>query len=342
MNEVAIAPNAAGLLKRLRAGPGQLEWRPGDPAAVLAVVTVAECDAALERRPAAVLVIASPGERPPPGLLGTKIPHGVAYLPLSLKDLQQRVAWLASLHGAGAGQAFTDRESRLHRLAVAGRLAATAVHEVGNALAYASSSVDYLARFMAEVVQGVPDLSAAAEQVREGVHRALEASQLVLDLARESRPRARPVDVTEILKRTLKLSSAHAPPRVRFDRELGAVPPVLGDRAALAQVFTNLLLNAVDAAGPSGTIRVRAEAAAGKVVISVADSGPGIPPQIAPVLFQPFATTKADGTGLGLSLSRELVQMLGGTLEAGRGSLGGAELKVTLRAAGRRRKPGRP
>jgi len=100
----------------------------------------------------------------------------------------------------------------------------------------------------------------------------------------------------------------------------------------MAQVFLNLVLNALDAAGADGVVELRGGAGNGEVFVEIEDSGPGLSESIRGRLFEPFVTTKPEGTGLGLYLSRRVVQEHGGRLEMGTGSLGGALFRVVLPA----------
>jgi signal transduction histidine kinase len=109
---------------------------------------------------------------------------------------------------------------------------------------------------------------------------------------------------------------------------------VLGDPDQLTTVLINLLLNALDAMPGGGRlcVRLRGEPA-GKVTLSVLDTGPGIDPSIAGRLFTPFVSTKPTGTGLGLSISRRVVREHGGTLTAENRPETGACFTITLPAA---------
>ncbi|OYY75307.1 MAG: hypothetical protein B7Y61_18860 [Rhizobiales bacterium 35-66-30] len=105
---------------------------------------------------------------------------------------------------------------------------------------------------------------------------------------------------------------------------------VTAERVRLEQVFVNLLQNALEAlAGQAdGKIRIQAEAAAEQVRIEVADNGPGLPPNVMEALFMPFTTTKAQGLGLGLVISHDIVAGFGGTLAAE--NRDGARFTLTL------------
>jgi C4-dicarboxylate-specific signal transduction histidine kinase len=112
------------------------------------------------------------------------------------------------------------------------------------------------------------------------------------------------------------------------------LPPVLAVRRRLAQVLLNLLVNAGDAleGRPGAEVRVTGGQEGERVVLRVEDNGPGFPPEVLPRLFETFFTTKGPekGTGLGLALSREMVEQFGGTLVAENRAEGGARLRLAL------------
>jgi len=115
------------------------------------------------------------------------------------------------------------------------------------------------------------------------------------------------------------------------------LPPVLMDKIQIHQVITNLIRNGIDALGEvgSGEIVIRTRrASATQVEISVADTGPGLAPEVAARLFQPFVTTKPGGMGIGLSICRTIVEAHGGKLWAGDGPGGGAVFTMSLPLAG--------
>ncbi len=86
------------------------------------------------------------------------------------------------------------------------------------------------------------------------------------------------------------------------------------DAGQLRQTLLNLVLNAVEAAGPRGRVRIELRAAAGQATVRIYDSGPGPPPQVADRLFEPFATGKPEGIGLGLTVARQIAEAHGGSL----------------------------
>ena len=100
-----------------------------------------------------------------------------------------------------------------------------------------------------------------------------------------------------------------------LDSRLSAEPLyVEGDLFALGRVYRNLIVNAIEATSPGGTVTVTVEQEAGRVRITVRDTGLGIPPERLHAIFEDFNTTKRRGLGLGLAISRKIVEQLGGTI----------------------------
>jgi signal transduction histidine kinase len=160
-----------------------------------------------------------------------------------------------------------------------------------------------------------------------GIVRSLKA------YSREGAGAPEPVDIVKGIQDTL-LIAGNRLKNVAVTLEFGEVPPVLARSGELNQVWTNILLNACDAMGDRGAIAIRvAYTEQDEVCVSIADSGPGIPEDILPRIFEPNVTTKAAGgnfgLGLGLAISNEIVQKHGGTITvANTGS--GALCTVTL------------
>jgi signal transduction histidine kinase len=121
--------------------------------------------------------------------------------------------------------------------------------------------------------------------------------------------------------------------QIEVTRDLQAVRGVAINRQELQQVLVNLLVNAIHAMARGGTLRLSTrDIGSDGVDIEIADSGPGLPPELLSKLFQPFVTRKPEGTGLGLWISRGIVERYGGDIVAANRPGGGAVFTVRLKA----------
>lgn len=219
------------------------------------------------------------------------------------------------------------------RLVVLGRLAADVAHEINNPLAFVTSNLAFLEK---EHAQTEEDREVWSE-TREGLERIGAIVTDLRGLARAAPAGMTVVRVEELLRRTVRVASMRAASTVAFEVTVEAdLPACRGDEQRLSQVLLNLAINACDALEgrkePAPRIRLSAHREGGRVTLKVDDNGPGIAAAARSQLFTAFFTTKpvGQGTGLGLTLSREYVESFGGTLELGTSSLGGACFVVTL------------
>ncbi|MGC2300424.1 MAG: CHASE3 domain-containing protein [Acidobacteriaceae bacterium] len=223
------------------------------------------------------------------------------------------------------------------KLAVAGRLAASIAHEIHNPLD-SVANLHYLLEQEDEPEKRAEYLKLAQQELG----RTMQISRTMLSLYREPRAPIQ-VNLRELIEGVLLLLDRRMQHQgIRLETQIRDGVGVEGFPAELRQVFTNLIVNAIEAAGPKGRIGIRMQhAEAGELqgagaVVEIADSGPGIPPESAKKLFQPFFTTKgADGTGLGLWVSMGIVQKHGGAITLVDGadrSLPGACIRVFLPA----------
>jgi signal transduction histidine kinase len=204
------------------------------------------------------------------------------------------------------------------RLAVAGRLAATIAHEIHNPL-------DSVANLL-YLLQHDPrpeDEKHFLELAQSELTRVTQISRAMLGLYRESHAPV-PIDLKETIEEVLLLIEGriHAL-GIQLTSELAPDVVVDGFPGELRQVFTNLITNAIEAAGKDGSVRVRVTQhkmepapAVDGALIEITDSGPGIAPDVRDRLFQPFVTTKGEqGTGLGLWVSQGIVRKIGGSID---------------------------
>lgn len=235
---------------------------------------------------------------------------------------------LLRIRQARAAERLERQLARTQTLAAMGRLTAALAHEIKNPLAIIRGSAERLgtrdpeARRMADFVVEESDrlsrtLARYLEFARGGEHGAAEGG-----------------DAVAALDATLALLEGEARTRrIEFAKQgAWSAAPVGLDNESLKQIYLNLILNAMDAMPEGGRITVASRSAGGRVEVTVADQGPGVPAAQLEMLGTPFHTTKAHGSGLGLFLSRRLAQSAGGDLAVRNGAGGGAECVLRLPA----------
>jgi PAS domain S-box-containing protein len=231
---------------------------------------------------------------------------GIEGVVLLLENVSERVRFEQSIQEA-------------EKLAAIGTLAAGVAHEINNPIGIMTSRIELMLEEAEEA-----GLSAAAREdlavLQRNAQRVGRITQALLSFARRSAGVKRPTDLTAVAEETLLLFEKHATKAgIVVDRRLApGLPPVQGDVNELQQVLLNLLNNAREALGNQGEIRVETALASdrpGWVRMTVADTGPGIPPELRDRVFVPFFTTKAGGTGLGLAISHRIVADHGGVIE---------------------------
>jgi signal transduction histidine kinase/CheY-like chemotaxis protein len=251
------------------------------------------------------------------------------------------------------------RLAEADRLAAVGTLAAGVAHEINNPLAYLLGGLEYLQRELSALA---PALAGRADELREVVAEMRTGGERIRHIVRDLKTFSRAdeetsaeVDLRRLAESSLHLAGHELARRARVVRDLGPVPPVRANEGRIGQVLLNLLVNAAQAL-PEGTpgaheVRVATRTdGAGRAVIEVSDTGPGIAPEIQGRIFEPFFTTKPQGvgTGLGLWISRNIVAAAGGTLEVESAPGAGATFRVVLPPAaagaggGARRPPEEP
>jgi signal transduction histidine kinase len=210
---------------------------------------------------------------------------------------------------------FQETQRRSERLRLLGQVSAGLAHQLRNGLTGARLAVQVYALEHA----GRTDTAALDVALRQLT--LLEANlKRFLDLGRADEPRRDPCPLTALVSEALELLR----PRCRHAGiDLRWQPPddeavVLGDSGQLVQLVLNLLGNAIEAAGPEGSVRVELGPPSAERfefrVLEVTDSGPGPPAEIAEKLFEPFVTGKAEGVGLGLAVARQIAEAHGGRI----------------------------
>ncbi len=202
---------------------------------------------------------------------------------------------------------------RKTRMAAMGEIAAAVAHEARNPLGALSNCV--------QMLRSNPNLTGEDAELLEIVHmESQRLNEIVSDFLAFGRPRPphlEEVDVSEVIETTLALlrRDARCPAAITFTTKFDpALAPLQADRDQLRQVFWNLFLNAVQAMGDRGELRIETRSEGTRARISVHDTGPGIPMASLPRIFEPFYTSKAGGTGLGLAIVRRIVEEHGGDI----------------------------
>lgn len=216
-----------------------------------------------------------------------------------------------------------DRLVHSETLAGIGRLAAGVAHEINNPIGVILGYARLLARRAGE------EQRADLQTIEAEALRCRDIVQGLLDLARPQRAGADPVDLRSLCEhawRRLEDSGAVANVTFALDGHANAE----GDSERLLQLISNLLRNAAEAAGPGGTVRAVLANEQSGPTLRIQDTGPGLSDDVIAHLYEPFFTTKPQGTGLGLPLSRAIAQAHLGELSAQNLAGGGAEFTLRL------------
>jgi two-component system, NtrC family, sensor histidine kinase HydH len=222
-----------------------------------------------------------------------------------------------------------DDLRRSEHLASLGRLLAGVAHEVRNPLAGIRSTV--------QLWQRLPDQAqtpASRDAVLQAVDRLNALVGRLLYFARTGWDEPRPVDLSAVVRETVELVRAKAELQgVRVETDLTeTLPRLAGSPQAMQQVVLNLAINALQAMPEGGRLSLQTRALDGprRAELRVADTGSGVSAEVRPHLFEPFYTTRPEGTGLGLALCREIVRQHGGDIELEAGDSHGAVFHVWL------------
>ncbi|MBI3323205.1 MAG: hypothetical protein HYZ95_01930 [Candidatus Omnitrophica bacterium] len=220
-----------------------------------------------------------------------------------------------------------------------GRLAAGVAHEVKNPLAVVLQGLDYLERHLPARDENV---SMVLQDGREAVRRADRVIRGLLDFSALRDLEMRETDINSVLEQALLLVKHELDKsQVHVVKELEAsLPRVPLDRQKMEQVFVNLVMNAIQAMPRGGLLRVRSrfKPAERAVVVELEDTGAGIPEETLPKIFDPFVTLKPNGkgTGLGLTVTKNIVDLHGGLIEIGNRKEGGARVTLLFKSGGAR------
>ena len=229
--------------------------------------------------------------------------------------------------------------AHLNRVGAIGELAGAFAHELNSPLGAVVNNAQAARRFIAAGSGRADEVAACLDDIIDDARRAGEVVRRIRAHLRREEVEPAPIDVHAVIRDAIRLVEMDARDRqVELSVEVAPrLPPLKGDDVQLVQVVLNLVMNALDALEevPESRREVRVSAAGTRdgVEIRVADTGPGIPPAQVERLFDAFFTTKAKGLGLGLPISRSIVEAHGGAIRVSAAEGGGTVFRVLLPAA---------
>jgi signal transduction histidine kinase len=222
-----------------------------------------------------------------------------------------------------------------NRVNMMGELAAALAHEIKQPVAASITSANALTRWLAHDPPDLARARAAATRIEEDANRAADVINSLQSFYKRGTPIERQiVDVKSTVREMAVLLGIEADRQfVVIKTEIGEdTPKLLVDRVQLQQVFMNLMLNAIEAMkGAGGTLTISsAMSPDGCLLVSISDTGVGLPPDLAEQIFDPFHSTKPQGTGMGLTITRSIVESYGGRVWATNNQGRGATFCFTL------------
>ena len=227
--------------------------------------------------------------------------------------------------------------AHLSRVTTMGELTASLAHEIRQPITAALTNAKTCLRWLGRDEPHVAEACEAASRLVKDVTRAADIIGRISSLFKKGALQRELVDVNELIREMIVLLRSEANRySISIRTELAEdLPNVMADRVQLQQVFMNLMLNGIDAmkeTSGGSELAIKSEACDGQLLISVSDTGMGLPPDQAEQIFKAFFTTKDNGTGMGLPISRSIVESHGGRLWATGASGRGATFQFTLPA----------
>ncbi|HWZ50764.1 MAG TPA: ATP-binding protein, partial [Granulicella sp.] len=230
--------------------------------------------------------------------------------------------------------------ARVSRVTTMGELTASLAHEIKQPITAAVTDASTCLRWLGRDLPDVPEARQAAVRVIKDVTRAADIISRVGLLFKKGTPQKVVLDVNEVIREMIVLLRSEATRySISVRTELAEdLPQVAGDRVQLQQVMANLCINSVDAMkdveGKRELIVTSQRAENEHLMVSISDTGVGLPSQQADQIFDAFFTTKPHGTGMGLRISRSIIESHGGRLWADDNSPRGASFYFTLPTQG--------
>jgi signal transduction histidine kinase len=227
--------------------------------------------------------------------------------------------------------------ARINRVNTMGELTASLAHEIRQPISAAVTNAKACLRWLGRDEPAIAQAREAASRLVNDVTRAADIIGRIGSLFKKGPPQRELVDVNELIREMIALLHSEANRySISIRTELAEhLPKITADPLQLQQVFLNLMLNGIDAMkemSGGSELSIKSEADEGELRISVSDTGVGLPPEQADQIFKAFFTTKDNGTGMGLSISRSIIESHGGRLWFISNSGQGATFQFTLPA----------
>ncbi|MGC2369706.1 MAG: AAA family ATPase [Candidatus Sulfotelmatobacter sp.] len=229
--------------------------------------------------------------------------------------------------------------AHLSRVATMGELTASLAHEIKQPISAAATNAKTCLRWLGRDEPDLPEAREAVSRIVKDVRRATDIIGRISALVKKATSQRELVDVNELIREMIVLLRSEAN---RYSISIGTelaedLPKVMADRVQLQQVFMNLMLNGIDAMkdmSGGSELTIKSEAGDGQLLISVTDTGVGLPVEQVEQIFKAFFTTKPNGTGMGLRISQSIIESHDGRLWAANNSPRGASFHFTLPSAG--------
>jgi C4-dicarboxylate-specific signal transduction histidine kinase len=228
--------------------------------------------------------------------------------------------------------------AHINRVTTMGELTASLAHEIKQPISAAAMNAKTCLRWLGRDEPDVSEAREAASRLVRDVKRAADIINSISSLFKKGTLRRELVDVNDLIREMIVLLRSEANRySISIRSELAEhLPKIMADRVQLQQVFLNLMLNGIDAMKEidgGSELAIKSEVNVGELMISVRDTGVGLPPEQADQIFRAFFTTKDNGTGMGLPISRSIIESHGGRLWFIANSGRGATFHFTLPAA---------
>jgi PAS domain S-box-containing protein len=225
--------------------------------------------------------------------------------------------------------------AHINRISTMGELTASLAHEIKQPIGAAVTNAEACFRLLDRTQPDILEAREAALEMVKDARRAADIIDRVRMLYQKGSSQLEEIDVNEVVAEIEAMMQNEANQNsITIQADFSPIlPKVMADRVQLQQVLMNLMLNGIEAMqGTSGELTIKSRADGGQVLISVADTGIGLPAKNAEQIFDPFFTTKPQGTGLGLAITRSIVEAHGGRIWATANSGPGATFHLALPA----------